>query len=415
MSSSSTILSFPRYKVEHGASQTNTEPSLYDAATENFPDDPWYALEHAKIENGIDSMCSELLDLVHDHNPGDAEVANLEQALQKAKIIPQGEDFNVVFLGEQGIGKSSTINAVFDRKLVNVSASSSACTAFPTIITYKNGAPDNTTSSTVGIAFLSEQEIQECCEEQARLYADAFRRNPEDASVKLEVHDSDEDPHSSDEDDENSARSSSAGGARGQQQQEVPASVLRAGKIAKAFFDILFDTENETNREQLDYFLDSADLEGDDFVLLCHEQAELRLQGLQVVDSMVSYRAVPDSELPEIQGWLAGIWPLVKCVTIATGHVLLRNNVCILDLPGKGPIRNTECTWLTKVGYGDDNHIRTALTDEFREQTHFEIVMAPTARVVSSLVQERYLNRSIRRLGARNTLLVTAKSDVSLK
>jgi hypothetical protein len=63
-------------------------------------------------------------------------------------------------------------------------------------------------------------------------------------------------------------------------------------------------------------------------------------------------------------------------------------------------------------GYGDDNHIRTVLIDRFREMAHFEVVVAPTSRVVSSVVQDRYLNRSIRRLGASNTLLITNKSDV---
>lgn len=56
--------------------------------------------------------------------------------------------------------------------------------------------------------------------------------------------------------------------------------------------------------------------------------------------------------------------------------------------------------------------MRTVLIDRFREMAHFEVVVAPTSRVVSSAVQDRYLDRSIRRLGANNTLLITNKSDV---
>lgn len=78
--------------------------------------------------------------------------------------------------------------------------------------------------------------------------------------MKLDVDDSD--------DDQSSTRPPYAGGARGQQRQEVPASVLRAGETAKAFFDILFDTENnEAKRERLNHFLNNDDLEGDGFVL----------------------------------------------------------------------------------------------------------------------------------------------------
>jgi hypothetical protein len=64
------------------------------------------------------------------------------------------------------------------------------------------------------------------------------------------------------------------------------------------------------------------------------------------------------------------------------------------------------------AGYGDDNQIRTALIDKFRGMAHFEIVVAPTSRVISSVTQARYLDRSIRRLGAHNTLLITNKSEV---
>lgn len=56
--------------------------------------------------------------------------------------------------------------------------------------------------------------------------------------------------------------------------------------------------------------------------------------------------------------------------------------------------------------------MRTVLIDRFREMAHFEVIVAPTSRVVSSAVQDRYLDRSIRRLGANNTLLITNKSDV---
>jgi hypothetical protein len=68
----------------------------------------------------------------------------------------------------------------------------------------------------------------------------------------------------------------------------------------------------------------------------------------------------------------------------------------------------------TTTGYGDDNQIRTAFIDRYRKMTDFEIVVAPTKRFQTSIIQGRYLDRSIRRLdGAQNTLLVTNKSDVS--
>jgi hypothetical protein len=69
---------------------------------------------------------------------------------------------------------------------------------------------------------------------------------------------------------------------------------------------------------------------------------------------------------------------------------------------------------LTVTGYGDTNQIRNAIIDKSRETAHFEIVVSPSSRVTTSSVQERYLDRSIRRRGADKTLLVTNKSDVGI-
>jgi predicted GTPase len=65
----------------------------------------------------------------------DPKLENLKTALQSATVIFCGQSFYVAFLGEQGIGKSSIINAIFDRELVNVPSLSSTCTAYSTTIT----------------------------------------------------------------------------------------------------------------------------------------------------------------------------------------------------------------------------------------------------------------------------------------
>lgn len=59
--------------------------------------------------------------------------------------------------------------------------------------------------------------------------------------------------------------------------------------------------------------------------------------------------------------------------------------------------------------------MRTVLIDNFRGEAHFEVVVAPAARLGSSEIQKVFLRRSIQRLGAENTLLIANKSDVSIK
>jgi hypothetical protein len=69
---------------------------------------------------------------------------------------------------------------------------------------------------------------------------------------------------------------------------------------------------------------------------------------------------------------------------------------------------------LTVKGYGDTSQIRNAIIDKSRDTAHFEIVVSPSSQVITSSVQERYLDRSIRRHGADKTLLVTNKSNVGI-
>ncbi|KAF2996845.1 hypothetical protein E8E13_003719 [Curvularia kusanoi] len=392
-----TILSFPEYKARFGHIRNIDKPVAYNPASEEPPDDHWYSLEHDQIGKSIHELCAPLLQVVRAYSPNDDEISSLSTALKTANVVPRGQKFYAAFLGEQGIGKSSIINAVLSRNLVNVSASSSACTAYPTIITYKDGAGNDTDESDVRVEYLVDDEIRDCALEQARRYRDAYPRRArqsqnEDAEEVLQV--GLEDELSDDEDADDLAPSASSND--GPPIRTIRPSVLRGAKTAKKFFEIIFETCNsEARGKALQDDLDYLDIETATFADHCVAQAHRTLSRLSVQDGFSEYLTLKDTQLSDFQEELDRVWPLVKSVHLQTGHTLLENNVGILDLPG----------------YGDDNHIRTALIDRFREMAHFEIVVAPTSRVVSSVVQDRYLNRSIRRLGADNTLLVTNKSD----
>ncbi|KAJ4317470.1 hypothetical protein N0V94_004929 [Neodidymelliopsis sp. IMI 364377] len=412
-----TLLSFSQYKARFGL-RNDDELIVYDPTLEQFPDDAWYTLEHDKINNGIHEMCSQLLYALRNRQSSDSEISSLHDALKIADIVPRGKEFYAAFLGEQGIGKSSLINAVFNRDLVNVSSSSSACTTFPTIITYKTGASDDAQESDVYIEYLNDEDIRDCAEEQARRYRDAFPRKcpvhevadvDDDSSREASFSDSEpeeedeedtkeeeEDFDSDEEADEVTLCTPTNNSTSEKRKKKVSRSVLRGARTARLFFEIIFNTErDETNRRTLEDALEKLDIEDGSFAALCVEHANQRLSEIHAHNGVLQHDAISDEDLTAVRTSAESVWPLVRSVRLATGHVLLRNNVCILDLPG----------------YGDDNHMRTALIDRFREMANFEIVVAPTSRVVSSIVQERYLSRSIRRLGARNTLLVTNKSD----
>lgn len=188
-------------------------------------------------------MCDDLFQQLDNFNIRHAELANLKTALQSATIIPRGQNFYVAFLGEQGIGKSSIINAVFDRELVNVSGSSSACTAYPTIITHKEDVSTDPTTSDIRIQFLNTDEFRASTEEQIRRYAAAFPfRRPDqstdqddDAHEPLSQEDEDENIMSTDSHSDHELTRDTIRHSR----KKVSQAVLRGAKTAKAYRDHL--------------------------------------------------------------------------------------------------------------------------------------------------------------------------------
>jgi hypothetical protein len=338
------LLSFAQFRAQHsGRSQSD----IYNPKTESFPDEPWYALEHDGLNHSIRSMCDDLLQLLNNFSIRHSELANLKTALQFATIIPRGQRFYVAFLGEQGIGKSSIINAVFDRELVNVSGSSSACTAYPTIITHKEGTMDDTTSD-IRIEFLNMQELRNSTEEQIRRYTAAFpfkkSKDSTDHEIGVEEHMPDEDIESvnSAEDHETIIlgqylphREFTRDAGR-RNRTRIPQAVLRGAKTAKAYFEIILDTHSdESRRLQLEYWLENTDIENNDFLDDCLAMVKERLATLGAQEGHLTQINIPDRDLAATWSLAQSVYPLVKAFHLATDHVLLRNNICVLDLPGK--------------------------------------------------------------------------------
>jgi hypothetical protein len=169
-------LSFDDWKTQ----QANTEDTrradgeFYDPTTENFPDHAWYDLDQELLRTTISRMCNKLGRPVVDSQIRDAEIADLLKNLDRAKTIPHPSEFNVAVVGNQGVGKSSMINALLNRDLVDASASSSACTAFATIIQHKVDASDDSDVSDLKVSFLDIAEIRDFVEEYIRRYADVY-------------------------------------------------------------------------------------------------------------------------------------------------------------------------------------------------------------------------------------------------
>ncbi len=257
---------------------------------------------------------------------GDTEIANLHTALDNAKTVSYGKSFCIALLGEQGIGKSSLLCSLLGRYLVNISSSSSACTAFPTFITYKEGASDDTGESDVLIQYFSEEEIRECVEEQARRYRFGFPRKRlfDDAFVLFHDEYFDED----------------------EEEQEVESEtereqIMNSARTAKDFFCIIFNAYDDPVREALlQNALNYDDIEKEDkFLDTSVSFAMERLADIGVQDGFTQHNAILDKNLADVREGAEELWPLVKSVRLATGHRMLRNNLSFIDLPGNLPLR----------------------------------------------------------------------------
>lgn len=270
--------------------------------------------------------------LTIDHDKRDGEITKLRERVISAQTVHSGKLFHVAFLGEQGVGKSSIINALFERQLVNASSSSSACTRFLTIISHKEGAKDDTTESDVQIQYLDDDEIRDHIEEQVRRHEMAYPNKS--TSLPATLHpatylgdDFDEDTQEGVEEDVNeNERLDDAERER----------VLQDGKTAKEFFSVIWGAEEDEKRKKLlEHLLNHSKIECESFYKTCLENAKEQLRMANAHTGFTEHKAVPDADLDDRRTEAEKLWPLVKSVRIRTGHRLLRNNIRVMDLPGK--------------------------------------------------------------------------------
>lgn len=398
------LLTFTQYKALGKQGRVG-----YNPAFDKLPCHPWYSLPQDRLKAAIRQVLLPLSTLAKTRSMSDIEISKLLQEIEDADTVSLKKSFCVAILGEQGIGKSQTLCSILDRPVVHVSSSSLACTAFPTIIAYKEGAEDETKKSDIYIQYLNHIEIADCVQEQARRYREGHPLKYPDQSTSRNrqreywTPEPDDSDYEDDEDYNEEEKLT----------EEEKKQVMSSARTAKEFFQILFHADQLQERQnELDQALGFGNLQNDEFTRKCLRYAQERLTCIGASNGRSEHRAVHDDDLASVRSGASRLWPLVKSVRLETGHILLRNNLSFLDLPGKTHDRPI-WAWLTLgIGYGDYNQMRTALIEEYREMANFKIVVAPAQRLSTSTTHTDYLKRSMRRLESRNTLLVANKSDV---
>jgi GTPase SAR1 family protein len=336
-------LVFDDWKAQQAATEgtRRTEDAVYDPTTEALPDHPWYTLDQELLRSTIIHMCNKLGRPVKDSQIDDPEIVDLLRNLTRATAIPHPSKVNVAVVGNQGVGKSSIINALLNRDLVDASASSSACTAFATIIQHKDDAKDDTDVSDLKVTFLEIAEIREFIEEHIRRYVDVYTPGGighNDATVQeadAKIADN-EDPEV-DISDSDFSDASEIPVSNKTPQKKVSKVEQKGADTAELFFRIIFNGHRDITKEvELQNWLNEADLEDGRFLDHCAKLASEYLAQIQAEEGgSVEYSNVKDSDLSVVRQDATTMWPLIKAVSISTGSVLLRNGIRFMDLPGE--------------------------------------------------------------------------------
>lgn len=320
-STSPTCFDYPAWTRRHYlyAVGEHENGQVYDYRREDLPDEPYYNVDLASYDKNVFQICDGLEHAASTTTITDEGLSDLRSTLTQATSIPRPNPIVVAVVGNQGMGKSSTINALLNRNLVEVLGGSEACTAFATIIEYKEGADDDTDESDVKVTFLSQDEICDFIEEHIRRYAEFATRSS--------LH---EDNESDADESDDSAQASTR-----EESRTISKAVQQGADTAEVFFRIMFDANFDESADfELQGWLREPDLEDGRFQQRLMQMVAAHLSFVQGKEGGVrAYTEIPDKSLEQVRNW-SKMWPLVKSVTISTGSVLLRNGLCLIDLPG---------------------------------------------------------------------------------
>ncbi|KAH7351394.1 hypothetical protein BKA66DRAFT_575614 [Pyrenochaeta sp. MPI-SDFR-AT-0127] len=366
----------------------------YDPSYEQFPDDPWYDLDYEDVTLKTSKLCDNLAVPLQRYAFVDQGIRDLLGATQAAKTLPSITKLFLAVLGEQGAGKSTLVNAILDRKLLERSGGTKSCTAYATIILHKDGADDSTQLSDIIVEFFNEDEIKISINEQILRWVEVY------PGFYTGQQDNNEDE--SDAGRTPTEETTSENGPKNPNCPKMLSEQLKhSTQTAKEFFEIIFNTGKDTEtRRWLQETLYETDISMGDFSNICFTHAQARLDQLDtkmpINNGKSTLSDVSDRELAKAEAMIREFWPFVKVVTVATGHVLLRHGLGFFDLPG----------------YGDTSQLRETVINTFRRKADFEMVVVPSSRVQTSITQQQYIDLSIHlHKGPNKTLLVMNKSD----
>ncbi|KAH5207201.1 hypothetical protein HBI62_235800 [Parastagonospora nodorum] len=384
------------------------KPVYNPSASDQFPNVPWYNLNYPVIIDLVTEMLDEIIIKLDKYATIDYNIKALLDAAEKAKSLPDLEKCRVAVLGDQAAGKSTLVTALMGgRKLLDRSGDTKSCTAVPTAIIHKKGAADDTRESDVTIDWLNAEEVLAHTQEQIRRWTDlhpGFTEADDEEDIEERSGNENDTEESSDDEYELDSTDEEEKPSRSKSKGRKSLKLDDAASTAKEFFEVIFNTERDARAGQrLEDRLYNTDIRLDGFEALCVAAVQTRFRELdtelRVRDNVSHFEGVSDRDLRNKRNLVKKLWPFVKLVTIATGHIILRYGMCFYDLPG----------------FGDTNQLRAAHINRYRWKADLEMIVAVSSRIRTNKALNKQIAKSIHlKKGGGRTILVMNKTDTLL-
>jgi hypothetical protein len=282
---------------------------------EKPPDDKWFCLDTAAIHEKLEHIEHRGTKILQRASPEDKELVKFQKAIPRIGVLPSKKTMTIAIVGKQGMGKSSLCNALLQRPdLAETSNRGKACTQYMTRYVFRPGNDDRRKVSDVSVKFLDKATIRELLSRLIGQY--------EFFHFVTQEPDTD---YSEEEDLANSAE-----------------------QVLRLVYNADIDDASE---KTLNSLLTAHAIEKGE---LLHSSIGMAMQRIEEAgaddDGIKSMYELNDRQVREKRTEAAALWPLLEEVIIATGGVLLRNGIVILDVPG---------TFLLPSNVGDhSNHLR---------------------------------------------------------
>ncbi|KAI4693739.1 uncharacterized protein J4E84_002314 [Alternaria hordeiaustralica] len=327
---------------------------------EELANDRWYALKQEEVKVLVEELCDKLTSAMQKYSSVDQRFQDLIDAAKIARKLPDIRHYSVAILGEQGIGKSSIINALLDRGLLDRSGSSKACTAYATVLEYKPGATDHTTLSDLLVVFFTKEEIRDSIKEQMNHWVEVYP-GVEHNGQPLRGEDE------NDPDDNNATQTP---------RKRLSKTMSRAITTAKEFFEIIFNVQKNkqagvelerelyhTNIKEGNFLNDCCKRANDRFAQLATEMSEVDLE-----TRTAHFKDVPDNRLGRKTSKIKELWPFVKELINEDNMGTQIRQINEHPFPGLNARLET-IDGLYEEGDADDNVISDMLDELLREAT----------------------------------------------